>query len=60
VLGIVAAIESLVRTRQEQAAVACLLGGGDAETIAKNLSIGSRYEPDLVLKGLAIAAAAEA
>jgi type III pantothenate kinase len=58
VLAIVAAIESQVRA--QPGAVECLLAGGDAETIAKNLSIGCRYEPDLVLKGLAIAATADA
>jgi type III pantothenate kinase len=57
VLSIVAAIESQVRTRP--GGVECLLAGGDAETVAENLSIDYRYEPDLVLKGLAIAAAAE-
>ncbi|HEX5055840.1 MAG TPA: type III pantothenate kinase [Gammaproteobacteria bacterium] len=58
VLGIVAAVESQVKAQPGD--VECLLAGGDAETIARNLSIACRYEPDLVLKGLAIAAAAEA
>lgn len=60
-LGIVAAIEAAVRARRQSTGpVECLLAGGDAALVRKNLSVSCRYEPDLVLKGLAVAAAAEA
>ena len=60
-LGLVAAIEAVVHTQLKNSggAAECLLTGGDAELVAKNLAISCRYEPDLVLKGLAIAAEAE-
>jgi type III pantothenate kinase len=60
-LGVAAAIEAVVHARagNSGAATECLLTGGDAGEVAKNLAISCRYEPDLVLKGLAIAAGAE-
>jgi type III pantothenate kinase len=61
-LGLVAAIEAVVNTQVKNsgAATECLLTGGDAGAVAGSLAISCRYEPDLVLKGLAIAATAEA
>lgn len=61
-LGVVGAIEALVaaRLKHPDGGAECLLAGGDAEEVGKNLSFCCRYEPDLVLKGLAIAADAEA
>jgi type III pantothenate kinase len=60
-LGLVAAVEAVIHTQSKNsgAATECLLTGGDAGAVAKNLAISCRYEPDLVLKGLAIAAVAE-
>lgn len=60
-LGIVAAIESVINDRIKNASgsIECLLSGGDAEVVGENLTISCRYEPDLVLKGLAIAADGE-
>jgi type III pantothenate kinase len=58
--GVVAAIETLVREQRNPAAVACLVAGGDAGEVRDNLSFACRYEPDLVLKGLAVVADAEA
>ncbi|HEY3487181.1 MAG TPA: type III pantothenate kinase [Gammaproteobacteria bacterium] len=60
-LSLIAAIEAVVNAQAEMThtKVECLLTGGDAEVIGGHLSISYRYEPDLVLKGLAIAIDAE-
>jgi type III pantothenate kinase len=60
-LCIAAAIETVTAAQLKSpgAATLCLLTGGDAEAVARNLKISCRYEPDLVLKGLAIVADAE-
>jgi type III pantothenate kinase len=59
-LGIVSAIEALVVQQQKtpESRVECLLSGGDAGEVGRNLTVPCRYESDLVLKGLAIAAEA--
>lgn len=52
-LAIVAAIEVVAMRHKHPL---CLLTGGDAETIGRHLSVNYQHEPDLVLKGLLIAA----
>lgn len=56
-LAVAAAIEALVTERRNHGGAECLLAGGGAEEVGKNLSFSCRYEADLVLKGLAVAAA---
>ncbi len=59
-LSIVAAIEAAAaRFAGSVGDTECLLSGGDAQVVAKNLRINCRYEPDLVLKGLATVADTE-
>jgi type III pantothenate kinase len=38
------------------AGMTCMLTGGDADTVRPLLHAGFRYEPELVLKGLAVVA----
>lgn len=59
-LAVAAAIEALVAQRRKDGVVVeCMLAGGGAGEVGENLSFSCRYETDLVLKGLAIAADAE-
>jgi type III pantothenate kinase len=59
-LGLVAAVESIASVQAKHyKKLQCILTGGDGELVGRHLKIPYHYEPDLVLKGLAIEIEAE-
>jgi type III pantothenate kinase len=59
-LGLVATIERVAAEQiRHYKSLQCILTGGDGELVGRHLKIPYHYEPDLVLKGLAIEIEAE-